>query len=96
MDLAIKKAKTVGVGWVCANNSNHYGNACIGGLLELQIQTNFSILSVLNFVGIAGWHSIYAEQQGLIGKFSFFLLVFPTVAISIVRSLRNRSLLPPF
>ncbi|ALC44997.1 CG10512 [Drosophila busckii] len=27
MDLAIKKAKTVGVGWVCARNSNHYGMA---------------------------------------------------------------------
>lgn len=26
MDLAIKKAKAVGVGWVCAKNSNHYGN----------------------------------------------------------------------
>lgn len=26
MDLAIKKAKNVGVGWVCANHSNHYGN----------------------------------------------------------------------
>lgn len=25
MELAIKKAKTVGVGWVCANHSNHYG-----------------------------------------------------------------------
>lgn len=41
MDLAIEKAKTVGVGWVCAKRSNHYG--------------------------IAGWHSIHAEQQGLIG-----------------------------
>ncbi|KAH8379270.1 hypothetical protein KR009_003974 [Drosophila setifemur] len=27
MDLAIKKAKTVGVGWVCAKGSNHYGMA---------------------------------------------------------------------
>lgn len=27
MDLAIKKAKTVGVGWVCAKRSNHYGMA---------------------------------------------------------------------
>ncbi|XP_023303266.2 uncharacterized oxidoreductase YjmC-like [Lucilia cuprina] len=27
MDLAIKKAKQVGVGWVCAKNSNHYGMA---------------------------------------------------------------------
>lgn len=25
MDLAIEKAKKVGVGWVCANHSNHYG-----------------------------------------------------------------------
>ncbi|XP_055295358.1 uncharacterized oxidoreductase YjmC isoform X2 [Sitodiplosis mosellana] len=41
MDLAIKKAKNVGVGWVCANHSNHYG--------------------------IAGWHSIYAQEHGLIG-----------------------------
>lgn len=41
MDLAIKKAKTVGVGWVCAKRSNHYG--------------------------IAGWHTIHAEKQGLIG-----------------------------
>lgn len=41
MDLAIEKAKTSGVGWVCAKGSNHYG--------------------------IAGWYSIHAEQQGLIG-----------------------------
>lgn len=41
MDLAIQKAKNVGVGWVCANNSNHYG--------------------------IAGWYTIYAEEQGFIG-----------------------------
>lgn len=41
MDLAIKKAKSAGVGWVCAKRSNHYG--------------------------IAGWYTIYAEQQGLIG-----------------------------
>ncbi|KAM7352756.1 putative oxidoreductase YjmC isoform 2-T2 [Cochliomyia hominivorax] len=27
MDLAIKKAKQVGVGWVCAKGSNHYGMA---------------------------------------------------------------------
>ncbi|XP_059611852.1 uncharacterized oxidoreductase YjmC [Phlebotomus argentipes] len=27
MDLAIKKAKTVGVGWTCAKGSNHYGIA---------------------------------------------------------------------
>lgn len=27
MDLAIQKAKAVGVGWVCARNSNHYGMA---------------------------------------------------------------------
>lgn len=27
MDLAIKKAKQVGVGWVCAKGSNHYGIA---------------------------------------------------------------------
>ncbi|XP_023163393.1 uncharacterized protein LOC111594362 isoform X2 [Drosophila hydei] len=27
MDLAIKKAKNVGVGWVCAKGSNHYGMA---------------------------------------------------------------------
>lgn len=25
MDLAIEKARNVGVGWVCANHSNHYG-----------------------------------------------------------------------
>lgn len=41
MDLAIEKAKTAGVGWVCAKRSNHYG--------------------------IAGWYTIYAEQQGFIG-----------------------------
>ncbi|XP_031638988.1 uncharacterized protein LOC116351078 [Contarinia nasturtii] len=41
MDLAIKKAKEVGIGWVCANHSNHYG--------------------------IAGWYSIQAQEQGLIG-----------------------------
>ncbi|KAL9923577.1 uncharacterized oxidoreductase YjmC isoform X4 [Glossina fuscipes] len=27
MDLAIKKSKTAGVGWVCVKNSNHYGMA---------------------------------------------------------------------
>lgn len=26
MDLAIEKAKIVGVGWVCVNHSNHYGS----------------------------------------------------------------------
>lgn len=41
MDLAIKKAKTIGVGWVCAKRSNHYG--------------------------IAGWYTIHAEEQGLMG-----------------------------
>ncbi|CAG0898130.1 unnamed protein product [Darwinula stevensoni] len=41
MDLAIKKAKEAGVGWVIAKGSNHYG--------------------------IAGWYSIQAMQQGLIG-----------------------------
>lgn len=41
MDLAIEKAKNVGVGWVTAKRSNHYG--------------------------IAGWYSIYAQEQGLIG-----------------------------
>lgn len=41
MDLAIKKAKNVGIGWVCAKRSNHYG--------------------------IAGWHTIYAEEHGMIG-----------------------------
>uniref|UniRef100_A0A336KKY3 CSON011745 protein n=1 Tax=Culicoides sonorensis TaxID=179676 RepID=A0A336KKY3_CULSO len=41
MDLAIKKAKTVGVGWVVAKRSNHYG--------------------------IAGYYSLRAEKQGLIG-----------------------------
>lgn len=25
MDLAIKKAKNIGIGWVCAKRSNHYG-----------------------------------------------------------------------
>lgn len=41
MDLAIKKAKTVGVGVVTARRSNHYG--------------------------IAGWYTIRAMNQGLIG-----------------------------
>ncbi|XP_031616900.1 uncharacterized protein LOC116336867 isoform X2 [Contarinia nasturtii] len=35
MDLAIKKAKEVGVGWVCANHSNHYG---IAGWYAIQAQ----------------------------------------------------------
>ncbi|KAF2880771.1 hypothetical protein ILUMI_25399 [Ignelater luminosus] len=33
MDLAIQKAKNVGVGWVCAKGSNHYG---IAGMYSLQ------------------------------------------------------------
>ncbi|XP_046454278.1 uncharacterized oxidoreductase YjmC-like isoform X2 [Daphnia pulex] len=41
MNLAIEKAKKHGVGWVTANNSNHYG--------------------------IAGWYSIMAANQGLMG-----------------------------
>lgn len=41
MDLAIRKAKTVGVGWVVANRSNHYG--------------------------IAGWYSMRAAKEGLVG-----------------------------
>nr|CAH0101114.1 unnamed protein product [Daphnia galeata] len=41
MNLAIEKAKKFGVGWVTANNSNHYG--------------------------IAGWYSIMAANQGLMG-----------------------------
>ncbi|XP_057381229.1 uncharacterized oxidoreductase YjmC-like isoform X1 [Daphnia carinata] len=41
MNLAIEKAKKHGVGWVVANNSNHYG--------------------------IAGWYSILAANQGLLG-----------------------------
>lgn len=41
MALAIKKAKTVGVGWVCAKRSNHYG--------------------------IAGYYTMQAEREGLMG-----------------------------
>ncbi|GFO11269.1 delta(1)-pyrroline-2-carboxylate reductase [Plakobranchus ocellatus] len=41
MDLAIEKAKNVGIGWVCVKASNHFG--------------------------IAGWYSIRAMEQGLIG-----------------------------
>lgn len=41
MDLAVKKAKNIGVGWVCVKRSTHYG--------------------------IAGWHTLNAEKQGLIG-----------------------------
>jgi len=41
MKLAIKKAKEFGVGWVAANNSNHYG--------------------------IAGWYSMQAANEGLMG-----------------------------
>ncbi|XP_029656027.1 uncharacterized oxidoreductase YjmC [Octopus sinensis] len=41
IDLAIKKAKEVGVGWVCASGSNHFG--------------------------IAGWYSMRASNQGLLG-----------------------------
>ncbi|BFY98450.1 hypothetical protein BsWGS_01490 [Bradybaena similaris] len=41
MDLAIEKAKSVGIGWVSAKGSNHFG--------------------------IAGWYSIRAMNQGLIG-----------------------------
>jgi LDH2 family malate/lactate/ureidoglycolate dehydrogenase len=40
-DLAIKKAKETGVGWVVAKGSNHYG--------------------------IAGWYSLRACEQGLLG-----------------------------
>lgn len=41
IDLAIKKAKQTGVGWVCATGSNHFG--------------------------IAGWYSIRAANEGLLG-----------------------------
>ncbi|CAI5441792.1 unnamed protein product [Caenorhabditis angaria] len=41
MDLAIKKAKEAGIGWVVAKGSNHYG--------------------------IAGWYSLRALKQGLLG-----------------------------
>ncbi|XP_071847276.1 uncharacterized oxidoreductase YjmC-like [Apostichopus japonicus] len=41
MDLAIKKAKDAGIGWVVAKGSNHYG--------------------------IAGWYSLRALDQGLMG-----------------------------
>ncbi|XP_055697713.1 uncharacterized oxidoreductase YjmC [Phlebotomus papatasi] len=36
MDLAIKKAKTVGVGWTCAKGSNHYGIASWYTLRAMQ------------------------------------------------------------
>ncbi|MPC41114.1 uncharacterized oxidoreductase YjmC-like isoform X1 [Portunus trituberculatus] len=41
MDLAIKKAKETGIGWVCTRGSNHYG--------------------------IAGWYSMRATKEGLLG-----------------------------
>ncbi|KHN83282.1 L-sulfolactate dehydrogenase [Toxocara canis] len=41
MDLAVKKAKDAGVGWVVAKGSNHFG--------------------------IAGWYSMRAMKQGLLG-----------------------------
>ncbi|KAK3770939.1 hypothetical protein RRG08_032873 [Elysia crispata] len=41
IDLAIEKAKIMGIGWVCAKGSNHFG--------------------------IAGWYSMRAMEQGLIG-----------------------------
>ncbi|ESO82499.1 hypothetical protein LOTGIDRAFT_223255 [Lottia gigantea] len=41
IDLAIKKAKEAGIGWVACNASNHFG--------------------------IAGWYSMRATEQGLIG-----------------------------
>lgn len=74
MDLAIKKAKTVGVGWVCANNSNHYGNARINACLLTFAQANrtdvyFQFIFTSQFIlaGIAGWHAIHAQKHGLIG-----------------------------
>lgn len=36
MDLAIKKAKTIGVGWVCANHSNHYGMLSVERALTIE------------------------------------------------------------
>ncbi|KAF6773586.1 hypothetical protein AHF37_07510 [Paragonimus kellicotti] len=54
MELAIKKARSTGIGWVAANGSNHYG--------------------------IAGWYSLMAAKEGLIGM-SFTNtspLVYPT------------------
>ncbi|CAB3403940.1 unnamed protein product [Caenorhabditis bovis] len=41
MDLAIKKAKEAGIGWVVAKGSNHYG--------------------------IAGWYTLRAMKQGMLG-----------------------------
>lgn len=46
MDLAIKKAKEVGVGWVCARNSNHYGMA--GWYAQRAVQKGLVGMSMTN------------------------------------------------
>lgn len=46
MDLAMKKAKNVGVGWVCANHSNHYGTLVLIFFFRLELE--FNLLFLLN------------------------------------------------
>lgn len=65
MDLAIQKAKNVGIGWVCANHSNHYGIMISVKYLNIILMIHF--LYCIHQIGIAGWYTLRAQEQGLIG-----------------------------
>lgn len=58
MDLAIRKAKDVGVGWVVAK-SEMFSNFNMIDLISLILDSNH--------YGIAGMYSVQAMKEGLIG-----------------------------
>lgn len=60
MDLAIKKAKEVGVGWVCAKRSNHYGiagwyslRAINAGMIGMSMTNTSPLMSPTRSTGAA-------------------------------------------
>jgi LDH2 family malate/lactate/ureidoglycolate dehydrogenase len=63
MDLAIEKAKNVGVGWVVAKSNSN--SLLIFGIIE-EFYSQILIIGS-NHYGIAGWYTIRAMNQGLIG-----------------------------
>ena len=74
MDLAMKKAKEVGIGWVtCTGQENSHlvlfslHGVIISVLFKVDscIKINFNSIAS-NHYGIAGYYSMRAMQQGLI------------------------------
>ena len=61
MELAIKKAREVGVGWVTAKNSNHFGIA--GEFTETVIGSVCVTVSLCT----PGHYSMMAERAGMLG-----------------------------